>query len=130
MPKNSSTPNFSFLDLFIGQASLTTCSGRVSLQVERVGEKSGKPFLEVGETDSPEPVTGITGCDGLLVTGWWQSRVLVTARSSWRVTVNPSQGVTAVTLKLNSLGLLPFFVFSPNFVIFAHGGLYCCVPET
>jgi len=27
-----------------------------------------KPFLE-GETDSPEPVTGVTGCDGLLVTG-------------------------------------------------------------
>jgi len=32
----------------------------------------------VGETDSPEPVTGVTGCDGLHVTGadilggWWR----------------------------------------------------------
>ena len=36
-----------------------------------------KPFLE-GETDSPEPVTDVTGCDGLHVTGgdglgcWWR----------------------------------------------------------
>jgi len=27
-----------------------------------------KPFLG-GETDSPEPATGVTGCDGLHVTG-------------------------------------------------------------
>jgi len=34
--------------------------------------KWGKLLLNVGETDSPEPVTGVTGCDGPLVTGcWW-----------------------------------------------------------
>jgi len=28
-----------------------------------------KLLLNVEETDSPEPVTGVTGCDGLHVTG-------------------------------------------------------------
>ena len=46
---NSSTLSFSSLDLFIGQGSLTTCSGRVSLQVERVGEKSGKTVSGRGD---------------------------------------------------------------------------------
>jgi len=49
LPKNSSTLSFSSLDLLIGQASLTTCSGRVSLQVERVGEKSGKTVSGGGD---------------------------------------------------------------------------------
>jgi len=47
---NSSTLSFSSLDLFIGQASLTTCSGgRVLLQVERVGEKHGKTVSGRGD---------------------------------------------------------------------------------
>ena len=65
---NSSTLSFSSLDLFIGQASLATCSGRVYAGGESGREVWKKPFLE-GETDSPEPVTGVTGCDGLLVMG-------------------------------------------------------------
>ena len=34
------------------------------------GRETGQKLLQiVGETDSPEPVTGVTGCDGLHVTG-------------------------------------------------------------
>jgi len=38
-----------------------------------------KLLLNVGETDSPEPVTGVTGCDGLHVTGADGHGMLVTA---------------------------------------------------
>ena len=48
-----------------------------------------KPFLE-GETDSPEPVTGVTGCDGLgrwwrpgRVEGWRSARHRVWQPSPW-----------------------------------------------
>jgi len=37
--------------------------------MERVEGKWEKLKLNVGETDSPEPVTGVIGCDGLPVTG-------------------------------------------------------------
>ena len=51
----------------------------VHLKMEKVGRKLQNCFWNVGETDSPGPVTGVTGCDGLHVTGadglrgWWRS---------------------------------------------------------
>jgi len=93
LPKTFPTLFLSSLDLFIGQARSQTCSGR-ALQMEKVGGKLGKTASNRGETDSPEPVTGVTGCDGLHVTGsdglwcWWRlGRVEGWRPSPWSLTI-------------------------------------------
>lgn len=63
-PLQNSSPG-----LFIGQASLETCSDRASAGGAS-GREIWKPFQIMGETASSEPVTDVTGCDDLLVTGW------------------------------------------------------------
>ena len=129
LPKTFPTLFLSSLDLFIGQARSQTCSGR-ALLMERVGGKLGKTASDRGgdwfsrTRDRRHRVwrSARHGC--------WRPVMLVTDGSCWKVTVNPSQSVTVVTLKLDNSGLVPFFVFSPNFAVSAHGGLYYCVPET
>jgi len=122
-------PFHSSLDLFIGQACSQTCSGR-ALQMEKVGGKLGKTASNRGGDWFSRTRDGRHRVWRSARHGCWRPLMLVTAGLCWRVTVNPSQSVTAVTLKLDNSGLVPFFVFLPNFAVSAHGGLYCCVPDT
>jgi len=68
IPSTFPTLFLSSLDLFIGQESSSTCSRRAA-DGESGRETGQKPLQIVGETGSAEPVTGVTGCDGLHVTG-------------------------------------------------------------
>jgi len=129
LSKLFSTLFHSSLDLFIGQACSQTCSGR-ALQMEKVGGKLGKTASNRGGDWFSRTRDGRHRVWRSARHGCWRPVMLVTAGLCWRVTVDPSQSVTAVTLKLDNSGLVPFFVFSPNFAVSAHGGLYCCVPET
>jgi len=68
--------------------------------MEKVGGKLGKTALNRGGDWFSRTRDGRHRVWRSARHGCWRPGILVTAGSCWRMTVNPSQSVTAVTLKL------------------------------
>ena len=81
--------------------------------MERVGGKLGKTASDRGGDWFSQTRDGRHRVWRSACHGCWRPVILVKAGLCWRVMVNPSQSVTAVTLKLDNSVLVSFFGSSP-----------------